>query len=45
MELRGLANKTYHVTDYVNGKDYGTVTGPTAKLAVTFTGSLLLEAN
>jgi len=45
VELRGLANKTYHVTDYVNGKDYGTVTGPTAKLAVTFTGSLLLEAN
>lgn len=45
VELRGLANKTYHVTDYVNGKDYGTVTGPTAKLAVHFTGSLLLEAH
>jgi len=44
VELRGLANKTYHVTDYVNGKDYGTVTGPTVKLKVDFTGSLLLEA-
>jgi alpha-galactosidase len=44
VELRGLANKTYHITDYVNGKDYGSVTGPTAKLSVSFTGSLLLEA-
>jgi alpha-galactosidase len=45
VELRGLGNKTYHVMDYVNGKDYGTVTGPTAKLQVDFAGSLLLEAN
>jgi alpha-galactosidase len=44
VELRGLANRTYHVTDYVNGKDYGTVTGPTAKLKTEFKGSLLLEA-
>lgn len=44
VELRGLSDKSYHVTDYVNGKDYGTVTGPTAKLKVAFTGSLLLEA-
>src|SRR4029077_19734055 len=43
-ELRGLGNKTYRVTDYVNGKDYGSVTGPTAKLHVDLTGSLLLEA-
>jgi alpha-galactosidase len=45
IELRGLsANKTYHVTDYVDGKDYGTVIGPTAKLKADFTGNLLLEA-
>jgi alpha-galactosidase len=44
VELRGLENRSYHVTDYVNGKDYGTVTGPTAKLKVDFTGDLLLEA-
>jgi alpha-galactosidase len=43
VELRGLGNKTYHVVDYVNGKDYGAVTGPTAKLPVDFTGSLLLQ--
>ena len=42
-ELRGLGNRTYRVTDYVNGKDYGSVTGPTAKLRVDFIGSLLLE--
>lgn len=44
VELRGLGSKTYHVVDYVNGKDYGNVTGPTAKLPVTFAGSLLLQA-
>jgi hypothetical protein len=44
VELRGLGDKTYQVTDYVDGKDYGTVTGPTGKLHVDFTGSLLLEA-
>jgi len=44
VELRGLGNQSYHVTDYVNGKDYGGVTGPTAKLKVDFAGSLLLEA-
>jgi alpha-galactosidase len=45
VELRGLeTGKNYKVTDYVNQKDYGTVTGPTAKLKVDFTGNLLLEA-
>jgi alpha-galactosidase len=44
VELRGLGNRTYHLTDYVKGRDYGTVIGPTAKLRVDFTGSLLLEA-
>ncbi len=45
VELRGLeSGKSYKITDYVNQKDYGTVTGPTAKLKVDFTGNLLLEA-
>jgi alpha-galactosidase len=44
VELRGLAEKNYRVKDYVNGKEYGTVKGPSAKLAADFTGSLLLEA-
>jgi len=44
IELRGLTEKTYRVVDYVNGKDYGSVKGPIAKLAADFTGSLLLEA-
>jgi alpha-galactosidase len=44
VELRGLGNRAYHVTDYVNGKDYGTATGPTAKLHADFIDSLLLEA-
>jgi alpha-galactosidase len=44
VELRGLAAKPYKVLDYVNGKDYGTVTGPAAKLHVQFKDSLLLEA-
>jgi alpha-galactosidase len=43
--LRGLARRAYHVSDYVDGKDFGTVTGPTAKLQVDFTGSLLLEVH
>jgi len=44
IELRGLGNKTYQVVDYVDGKDYGSVTGPVGKLRVSFSGSLLLEA-
>jgi alpha-galactosidase len=44
VELRGLANRNYQVTDYVNGKGLGTVTGPVAKLKVDFVGSLLIEA-
>ncbi len=44
VELRGLDTKIFHVVDYANGKNYGSVTGPTAKLAVEFTGNLLLQA-
>src|SRR5262249_36427694 len=44
LELRGLNAGQYHVTDYVNGKDYGNLTGPTGKLKVDFNEDLLLEA-
>ena len=44
VELRGLGNGNYHVTDYLAGKDFGTVTGPTVHLPVEFDGHLLLEA-
>jgi alpha-galactosidase len=43
IELRGLAPGNYRVTDYVNGKDLGTVTAPDAKLNATFADHLLLE--
>lgn len=45
VELRGLASeKKYKVIDYVNNKEYGVVTGPTAQLQVEFPEHLLLEA-
>jgi alpha-galactosidase len=44
VELRGLEPKTYHIVDYVNNHDYGSVSGPVSKLTVDFRGSLLLEA-
>jgi len=44
IELRGLAEKAYRVVDYVNGKDYGSVKGPVARLVADFAGNLLLEA-
>jgi alpha-galactosidase len=44
VELRGLQSRPYRVVDYVNHKDYGTVTGPTARINADFTGSLLLQA-
>jgi alpha-galactosidase len=44
LELRGLGAGQYHVTDYVNGQDYGNVTGPVGKLHADFGENLLLEA-
>jgi len=44
LELRGLDDRPYHVVDYVNGKDYGTVRGPVARLSADFSKHLLLEA-
>jgi len=45
IELRGLGSKSYRVTDYVNGKDFGEVKGPTARLKVNFEDNLLLQAS
>lgn len=44
VELRGLGNARYRITDYVNGADLGIVTGPTARLQVEFERYLLIEA-
>ena len=41
--LRGLSARPYRVTDYVNGKDLGTVRGPAATLNVQFDKNLLLQ--
>jgi alpha-galactosidase len=45
IELRGLTPGTYHVVDYVNGKEFGDVTAPGAKLKASFSDHLLLEAS
>jgi alpha-galactosidase len=42
--LRGLSHGTYRITNYVDGKDFGTVRGPAAALDVQFERHLLLEA-
>lgn len=44
VELRGLQDRAYSVRDYENGRDLGTVKGPSAGLEVHFTGHLLIEA-
>jgi alpha-galactosidase len=44
VELRGLEDRAYHVVDYVDGKDFGTVHGPVARLSADFSKHLLLEA-
>jgi alpha-galactosidase len=47
IQLRGLTPGTYHVLDYANDKDLGTVTaqGSTATLTVSFPEHLLLEVS
>jgi alpha-galactosidase len=45
VELRGLAVGRYHVLDYENGKDLGTVEGRDAKVSAEFTHHLLLEVS
>jgi alpha-galactosidase len=44
VELRGLHNHKYKVTDYVSGKQVGTVQGPAGRLNVAFRTHLRLEA-
>ena len=43
VELRGLEDRSYSVTDYVSGKKLGTVSGNNARLPVEFDQHLLLE--
>jgi alpha-galactosidase len=43
VELRGLSSGKYQVYDYINNKNLGTVSGPTAKLNAKFSDYLLLE--
>jgi alpha-galactosidase len=43
IELRGLDDRKYSVVDYVTGKNFGTVSGHSARLPVEFDGHLLLE--
>jgi alpha-galactosidase len=43
IELRGLQPKRYRVTDYVNNKDYGVVTGPVGTINARFADNLLLQ--
>ncbi len=44
IELRGLQDRAYHVVDYVNNKDLGTVHGPKATISADFNKNLLIEA-
>jgi alpha-galactosidase len=44
VELRGLSNRVYRISDYANGKDLGTVRGPVASIPATFEKYLLIEA-
>jgi alpha-galactosidase len=44
IELRGLQDRTYHIVDYVNNKDFGNVHGPKATISADFAKHLLLEA-
>ena len=44
IELHGLQDRTYHIVDYVNGKDFGNVHGPKATISTDFAKHLLIEA-
>ncbi len=44
IDLKGLGNGGYQILDYVNGVDYGSVTGPVGKINAQFEKFLLLEA-
>lgn len=42
IELRGLEERTYRLSDYVTEDDLGTIQGPLVTLQVAFRGSLLI---
>ncbi len=44
INLRGLEKRKYRVTDYFNGRDLGTVEGPSALLNISFKDFMLIEA-
>jgi alpha-galactosidase len=44
IELRGLQDRGYHIVNYVDGKDLGSVRGPKASISTTFNQHLLIEA-
>ncbi len=44
IELRGLANRAYRISDYGEGKDLGKVQGPVGSVTVRFEKHLLIEA-
>src|SRR5262249_45190878 len=44
IELRGLENRQYAITDYWSGKKVGTASATASRLRVAFQGFLLLEA-
>jgi alpha-galactosidase len=44
VELRGLEAVRYRIRDYEHENDLGTLSGPSARLAVTFADHLLIEA-
>ena len=44
IELRGLEDRSYHIVDYLNYKDFGNVHGPKATISAEFNQHLLLEA-
>lgn len=44
VELRGLGKGSYHLTDYYNGTDLGTVTATAARIPAKFEKFLLIEA-
>ena len=44
IQLRGLEDRAYHIVDYVNHKDLGSVHGPQATISAAFDQHLLLEA-
>lgn len=45
IELRGLDNGSYVVKDYVNNEELGIVSGPNARIRVSFRDHLLIECS